>query len=256
MEKLIVVKVGGAVLEDPDTLDDFLNHFTAIQGKKILVHGGGRAATQLSKQLGIETKMVEGRRITDTETIKVVTMVYGGLINKNTVAALQAKKCNALGLTGVDMNLISAVKRPVGEIDYGLVGDVTEVNTFAFNVLLQADFIPVIAPITHDNNGQLLNTNADTIASSIATSLAEIYDVSLVFCFEKAGVLSNPDDDHSVIHTLNLNKYNEFKKTGSIHSGMIPKLDNSFQALAMGVSEVIITNAGTFDISKGTHLLL
>jgi len=256
MEKLIIVKVGGAVLENPETLNDFLDHFTAIPDKKILVHGGGRAATQLSKELGIETKMVDGRRITDVETIRVVTMVYGGLINKNAVAILQSKGCNAVGLTGVDMNLISSVKRPVGEIDYGLVGDVESVNTFAFNLLLQAGIVPVIAPITHDTKGQLLNTNADTIASSIAVSLAETYDVSLVYCFEKAGVLSDPDDDASVISGMNHKMYQELKQKGMIHSGMIPKLDNSFKALEMGVGEVIITNAATLSISNGTHLSL
>lgn len=256
MEKLIIVKVGGAVLEDPETLNDFLDHFIAIQDQKILVHGGGRAATQLSKELGIETKMVDGRRITDAETIRVVTMVYGGLINKNTVAVLQSKGCNAIGLTGVDMNLISSVKRPVGEIDYGLVGDVESVNIFAFNLLLQAGIIPVIAPITHDTKGQLLNTNADTIASSIAVSLSELYDVSLVYCFEKAGVLSDPNDDRSVISALNFTVYQELKQSGMIHSGMIPKLDNSFKVLEMGVGEVIITNAGTLSISNGTHLCL
>ena len=256
MEKLIIVKVGGGVLEDPATLNDFLNHFAAIPDKKVLVHGGGRAATKLAKQLGIETKMVDGRRITDEETIKIVTMVYGGLINKNTVAVLQAKGCNALGLTGVDMNLISAVKRPVVEIDYGLVGDITSVNTFAFNLLLQSGFIPVIAPITHDNNGQLLNTNADTIASAIATSLVDIYDVSLIYCFEKAGVLFDPDNENSVIAELSNELYQYYKKAGLIHSGMIPKLDNSFKALEMGVREVLITNAGTLNTAKGTHLSL
>jgi acetylglutamate kinase len=256
MEKLIIIKVGGAVLEDPVTLNDFLDHFTTIPEKKILVHGGGRAATQLSKQLGIETRMVDGRRITDTETIKVVTMVYGGLINKNTTAVLQSKGCNAVGLTGVDMNLISSVKRPVGEIDYGLVGDIESVNTFAFNLLLLAGFIPVIAPITHDMKGQLLNTNADTIASAIAVSMIDMYQVSLVYCFEKAGVLSDPENDESVIPELSYNMYQVYKNTGIIHSGMIPKLDNSFKALELGVNEVIITNAGTLSTSKGTHLSL
>jgi acetylglutamate kinase len=256
MEKLVIVKVGGAVLEDPVTLNDFLCHFAAIPGKKILIHGGGRAATQISTQLGIETHIVEGRRITDAETIKVVTMVYGGLINKNTVAVLQSKGCNALGLTGVDMNLISAVKRPVGEIDYGLVGDITSINTFALSLLLQAGFVPVIAPITHDNHGQLLNTNADTIASSIAVALTNVFSVSLVYCFEKAGVLADPDDDGSVIAAMSLQMYQDNKQMGTIHSGMIPKLDNSFKALEMGVEEVIITNAGTLNTSKGTHLSL
>jgi acetylglutamate kinase len=256
MEKLTIVKVGGAVLEDPATLNDFLDHFTAISKKKILIHGGGRAATQLSKQLGIKTQMIEGRRITDAETIKVVTMVYGGLINKTTTAVLQSKGCNAVGLTGVDMNLISSVKRPVGEIDYGLVGDIEQVNTSAFKLLIKAGYIPVIAPITHDKKGQLLNTNADTIASAIAISLADIFEVSLVYCFEKAGVLSDPENEDSVITDLSLQMYQLYKNTGVIHSGMIPKLDNSFKALEMGVREVIITNAVTLSTSTGTHLSL
>lgn len=256
MEKLFIIKVGGAVLEDPATLNDFLDHFNTFQGLKILVHGGGRAATQMSKELGIETKMVDGRRITDADTIRVVTMVYGGLINKNTVAILQSKGCNAIGLTGVDMNLISSVKRPVGEIDYGFVGDVEFINTEAFNILLQAGIVPVLAPVTHDNKGQLLNTNADTIASSIAIALAHKYEVSLVYCFEKAGVLADPADDASVISGLNFEKYQQLKLKGMIHSGMIPKLDNSFNALKTGVSEVIITNAATLSITNGTHLSL
>jgi acetylglutamate kinase len=256
MEKLTIVKVGGAVLEDPATLNDFLDHFTAIAEKKILVHGGGRAATQLSNQMGIETQMVEGRRITDAATIKVVTMVYGGLINKTTTAVLQSKGCNAVGLTGVDMNLISSVKRPIGEIDYGLVGDIEQVNTSAFNLLIQAGFVPVIAPLTHDKKGQLLNTNADTIASTIAISLVGIYEVSLVYCFEKAGVLSDPENDESVIPDLSLQMYHVYKNTGVIHSGMIPKLDNSFKALEMGVREVIITNAATLSTTAGTQLSL
>ncbi|MDP4291150.1 MAG: acetylglutamate kinase [Bacteroidota bacterium] len=256
MEKLIIVKVGGAVLEEEALINDFLDHFTAIPSKKILVHGGGRTATLLSKKLGIETKMVDGRRITDHETLKVVTMVYGGLINKSTVALLQSKGCNALGITGVDMNLISAVKRPVGEIDYGLVGDVTGVNASAFSVLIQAGVVPVLAPITHDGKGLLLNTNADTIASSIAVAMADLYQVSLVYCFEKAGVLADPNDDESVIPHLNFKLYQDLKNEGKIHSGMIPKLDNSFNALKMGVTEVIITSANTLNISKGTHLSL
>jgi acetylglutamate kinase len=256
MEKLIVVKVGGAVLEDPKSLDAFLDQFVAIQEKKILVHGGGRSATKLSKKLGVEIKIIDGRRITNEETIKVVTMIYGGLINKNTVASLQAKGCNALGLTGVDMNLISAVKRTVGEVDYGLVGDITNVNTSAFNLLLHGGYIPVLASITHDNKGQLLNTNADSIASSIAVALVSFYDVSLVYCFEKEGVLSDPHDEDSVIDQLNFKIYQEYKTDGRIHSGMTPKVDNSFQALKMGVREVIITNANNLNSSKGTHLSL
>ncbi len=256
MEKLFVVKVGGAVLEDPKTLNEFLQRFANLKENKILIHGGGRSATQLSTQLGIETKMVDGRRITDAETIKVVTMVYGGFINKKAVALLQSKGCNALGLTGADMNLITAVKRPVKDIDYGFVGDIVRVDNKTFNLLVKSGFVPVIAPLTHDNNGQLLNTNADTMASSIATAMVNQYDVSLVYCFEKAGVLSDPEDEKSVIAVLNRKNYQQYLASGKIYSGMIPKLDNSFRALELGVKNVIITNANSLNSDNGTHLSL
>lgn len=256
MEKLFVVKVGGAVLEDAKTLNEFLQRFAELTENKILIHGGGRSATQLSTRLGIETKMVEGRRITDEDTISVVTMVYGGLINKKTVAILQSKGCNALGLTGADMNLITAVKRPVKNIDYGFVGDVIKVDNNAFNLLVKSGFVPVIAPLTHDNKGQLLNTNADTMASSIAIAMVNQFDVSLVYCFEKAGVLSDPENECSVIPELNRDDYHQYLTSGVIHSGMIPKLDNSFMALELGVKNVIITNANSLNTKKGTHLSL
>ena len=253
---LTVVKVGGAVLEDVASLAVFLDRFVSLPGLKILVHGGGRVATKLSEQLNIVSRLVEGRRITDANTLDVVTMVYGGLINKKTVAALQARGCNAGGFTGADMNLISADKRPVKDIDYGFVGDITRVNPEIFTLLLNNGITPVIAPLTHDGEGQLLNTNADTIASEIAGALSALFSVSLVFCFEKPGVLSDPDNDDSVIKDLTEASYLSFKEHGIIHSGMIPKIDNSFDALRKGVKQVIITSASTLDINSGTRISL
>jgi acetylglutamate kinase len=255
-ETLTVIKVGGAVLEDVASLAGFLDRFVAFPGLKILVHGGGRVATKLSEQLHIKSKMVEGRRITDADTIDVVTMVYGGLINKKTVAALQARGCNAGGFTGADMNIITANKRPVKDIDYGFVGDVTKVNHEILAVLLKTGITPVLAPLTHDSKGQLLNTNADTIASAIAVAMTNLFAVSLVFCFEKPGVLSDPDDENSVIPDLTPDTYQSFNDQGIIHSGMIPKIDNSFDALQKGVKQVIITSASTLDINTGTCISL
>lgn len=255
-EKLTVVKVGGGVLENVESLAGFLDRFVALPGLKILVHGGGRLATKLSEQLNIGSKIVEGRRITDADTIDIVTMVYGGLINKKTVAALQARGCNAGGVTGTDMNLILATKRPVVDIDYGFVGDVTQVNQKALEVLLTNGITPVIAPLTHDGKGQILNTNADTIASEVAASMSGKFEVSLVFCFEKPGVLTDSDDDTSVIPELDEQYYLSLKAGGSIHSGMIPKTDNSFNALKKGVKEVIITSASTLNLYSGTRISL
>ena len=203
MEKLIVVKVGGKIVEEEETLRQLLQDFAAIEGHKVLVHGGGRSATKLATQLGIESKMVDGRRITDEAMLRVVTMVYGGLVNKNIVAGLQALNVNALGLTGADMNLMRSDKRPVKEVDYGFVGDVKEVNADLLATLIQQGIVPVLAPLTHDKQGHLLNTNADTIASQVACALTPHYDVTLTFCFEKKGVLANPDDEDSVISNIN-----------------------------------------------------
>jgi len=253
---LTIVKVGGAVLEDEASLSSFLDRFVAFTGLKILVHGGGRAATKLSEKLNVESKMVEGRRITDATALDIVTMVYGGLVNKKTVAALQAKGCNAAGFTGADMNLITAQKRPVQQIDYGFVGDISKVNYEALASILSLGITPVIAPLTHNGNGQLLNTNADTMASAIAVAMANIFSVSLIYCFEKPGVLSNPDDDKSVISVLKPESYQSFKDNGIIHSGMIPKIDNSFVALQKGVKQVIITSASSLDINTGTKIML
>ena len=242
-EKLTVIKVGGMIVEEEATLNQLLADFSAIEGYKVLVHGGGRSATKLAAQLGIESKMVNGRRITDAETLKVVTMVYGGLVNKNIVAGLQAKGVNAMGLTGADMNVIRSVKRPVKEVDYGFVGDVEKVNADLLGNLIRQGVVPVMAPLTHDGQGSMLNTNADTIAGETAKALAELFDVTLVFCFEKKGVLRDADDDDSVIPVITPELFREYVDKGIIQGGMIPKLENSFSAIDAGVSQVVITLA-------------
>lgn len=242
MQQLTIVKVGGKVVETPESLQQLLADFVALPGLKILVHGGGRSATKVAEQLGIETKMVEGRRITDLETLKVVTMVYAGLVNKNIVASLQAKGANAIGLTGADLNLIKAVKRPVKDIDYGYVGDVESVQVGELMELLNKNVVPVVAPLTHDGLGNMLNTNADTMASALAVALAKHYQVNLVYCFEKKGVLSDPENDDAVIEKLSHPLFKQYQQSGVIAEGMIPKLDNGFNALKSGVAKVIITN--------------
>ena len=242
-EKLTVIKVGGGIVEEEATLNQLLTDFSAIEGYKVLVHGGGRSATKLAAQLGIESKMVNGRRITDAETLKVVTMVYGGLVNKNIVAGLQAKGVNAMGLTGADMNVIRSVKRPVKDVDYGFVGDVEKVNADLLGNLIRQGVVPVMAPLTHDGQGCMLNTNADTIAGETAKALAELFDVTLVFCFEKKGVLRDADDDDSVIPVITPELFREYVDKGIIQGGMIPKLENSFSAIDAGVSQVVITLA-------------
>lgn len=240
-----VVKVGGAVVEDSCQLAVFLDGFSQLSGENILVHGGGRSATAMATQLGLPTTMIEGRRVTDADMLRVVEMVYGGLVNKTIVAQCQARGVDAVGLTGADMDIIRAVKRPVKNgVDYGYVGDVAEVNAFTIEELLSHMHTPIIAPLTHDGAGQMLNTNADTIASEIAKALARSRrHVILTFCFEKTGVLLNPDDDNSVIDTITLNYYEELKQKGIVRGGMIPKLDNAFEAIAAGVSQVRITSA-------------
>jgi len=255
MQQLTIVKVGGKIVEDPDSLTAFLKEFSLIAGYKILVHGGGRLATVLAEKLGIETKMVEGRRITDEKMLKVVTMVYAGLVNKNIVAQLQKLRIDAIGLTGADMNLIFSEKRPVKEIDYGFVGDVKNINAPAILELLKQNYTPVIAPLTHDGEGTLLNTNADTIAGEMAKDLAFDCNVRLIYCFEKRGVLLNEDDEGSLISTLDFDLFQHYKAEGIIHGGMIPKLDNAFQAIAAGVKEVIITQASDINTGKGTLLI-
>ena len=241
MEKLTVIKVGGKIVEEKDSLFSLLESFSKIEGKKVLVHGGGRSATKVAASLGIESQMVNGRRITDIETLKVVTMVYAGLVNKDIVASLQALNINSLGLCGADMNVILSEKRPVKDIDYGYVGDVKKVDGDILSKVIEMGIVPVMAPLTHDGKGNLLNTNADTIAGETAKALAKHYDVSLVFCFEKKGVLMDENDDDSVIKNIDADKFKSLVADGIVKGGMLPKLENSFDALRCGVKEVIIT---------------
>lgn len=251
-EKLTVIKVGGKIVEEEGSLMSLLEDFSRLEGHKVLVHGGGRSATALAAQLGIETKMVGGRRITDAEMLRVVTMVYGGLVNKNIVARLQAKGVNALGLTGADMDLIRADKRPVKDVDYGFVGDVTKVSSSILGSLISQGVVPVVAPLSHDGKGSLLNTNADTIAQEVAVSLAGDFDVTLTYCFEKKGVLMDASDDDSVIASINKEQFTQLVKDGIVADGMIPKLENAFKAIGCGVSQVVITSAATFLQDGGT----
>ena len=237
-----VIKIGGGVLENEAQRDAFLRQFAAIEGPKVLVHGGGRLATTMADRLGVETHMIDGRRVTDKETLDIVTMVYGGLVNKQVVAQLQTMGVNAIGMTGADGGWMKAVKRPIKNgIDYGYVGDVVEVNGAHLRTLLDNGLTPVIAPITFSADGLLLNTNADTVASETAVSLAP--DVQLTFCFEKAGVLSNPDDESSLIARITPETYTQLKAEGIISGGMIPKIDNAFAAIEHGVQSVRITHA-------------
>ncbi len=251
MDQLIVIKIGGNIIDDVERLENFLQMFAAIPQHKILIHGGGKLATKIATDLGIESKYIDGRRITDATTIDIVTMVYAGLINKKIVATLQKFKCNAIGLTGADANLIPASKREVKDIDYGFVGDIkTEnINAAFINNLLQIGTTPVIAPITHNSEGQLLNTNADTIAQSIAVAMTKQYEVSLIYTFEKNGVLLNINDETTVIKNINFESYLPLKKidpktnTAIIFEGMIPKLNNAFDATKHGVKKVVIGKA-------------
>ncbi len=252
-EKITIVKVGGAVVEDELQLSQLLRDFSAIEGRKVLVHGGGRKATKMAERLGIETQMVNGRRITDSDMLEVVTMVYGGLVNKNLVARLQANGVNAIGLTGADADVIRSHKRPLKDgIDYGWVGDVDNVAHKTLSHLIEAGITPVMAPLTHDGEGHILNTNADTIASETAKALAKDYDVTLIFSFEKKGVLSNPDDDDSVIPTITRTLFEKYKADGTISGGMLPKIENALSAVDAGVSRVIITLATAIDGQHGT----
>ena len=252
-KKLTIVKVGGAVVEDEAQLSQLLKDFSAIEGKKVLVHGGGRKATKVAEALGIESKMVGGRRITDANMLSVVTMVYGGLVNKNLVARLQANGVNALGLTGADMDVIHSHKRPIKDgVDFGFVGDVDKANGQMLSKLIEEGITPVMAPLTHDGQGNILNTNADTIASETAKALAPYYDVTLIFSFEKKGVLRNPDDDDSVIPIITRADFIKYKEDGTISGGMLPKIENALGAIDSGVSRVIITLATALDGQSGT----
>jgi acetylglutamate kinase len=242
MQALHIIKIGGNVIDNSENLHRFLKDFTALDGVKILVHGGGKVATQVSESMGVEAHMVDGRRITDIETLRIVTMVYGGLVNKNIVAQLQRYGNNAIGLTGADGNFIRAKKRPVKTIDYGFVGDIddTSINPANISKLLNAAFTPVFCALTHDGEGQLLNTNADTIASALAVALSPLFETTLVYCFEKKGVLQDINDDDSLIRDIDPERYEQLKKDQIIHSGMLPKMDNAFTAISCGVNAVII----------------
>ncbi len=259
---LTIVKVGGKVVEEPDSLASLLDDFASLPGAKALVHGGGRSATKLSEKLGIQSVMIEGRRVTDAETLRVVTMVYAGLVNKNIVAQLQARHLNAIGLTGADLNVIRSDRRAPKKmsdgqlVDFGFVGDVREVHTDVLASLIAQGATPVLSPITHDGQGNLLNTNADTIASELARATSAIATVKLVFCFEKPGVLLNPDDDTTLIPTLDYDTFKRYQSSGIVAAGMIPKLDNGFDALRNGVSSVVITNVQGLKTGLGTTLRL
>ena len=254
MEKLTLIKVGGKIVEEPDTLQALLRDFASIEGRKVLVHGGGRSATKLAEQLGIPSRMVNGRRITDADTLRVVTMVYGGLVNKNIVAGLQALGVDALGMTGADLNILRSDKRPVKDVDYGYVGDVKEVRGGMLARLIADGVVPVLAPLTHDGHGQLLNTNADTIAGEAAKALAPYFDVTLVYCFEKKGVLCDENDDESVIPQIDKSSFERLVSDGIVQGGMIPKLENAFSAISAGVKEVVITRADTLS-AGGTRIV-
>lgn len=253
-EKLTVIKVGGKIVEDAASLKQLLKDFSKVEGLKLLVHGGGRSATALATRMGVETEMINGRRVTDKDMLEIVTMVYGGLVNKNIVAGLQAIGIDALGLTGADLNAIRSVKRPATPVDYGFVGDVKEVNAEMLGSLLSMQIVPVMAPLTHDGEGSLLNTNADTIAGETAKALADRFDVTLVYCFEKKGVLKDEHDDHSVIRSITPDDFKVLLADEVVKGGMIPKLENAFEAISKGVKEVIITKADDITGTEGTRI--
>ena len=243
MDKLQVVKVGGNVIENRKSLNNFLVDFTKIRGAKILVHGGGKEATQMAHKLNIPVQIIEGRRVTDKANLEIISMLYAGKLNKTIVALLQSYNCDSLGLTGADGNSIVAKKRSSKPIDFGFVGDVISVNSALFNLLLNQKITPVCCAVTHDKNGQLLNTNADTIASEIASSMSAYYEVTLSYCFEKKGVLKKLMDEDSIIPSINSNQYEYLKKEGIINEGMLPKIKNCFEALKKGVTKVRIGNS-------------
>lgn len=252
MEKLKVIKIGGNVIDNPDALEAFLEAFAAVPGAKILIHGGGAIASRTLKKMGIEPVMIEGRRVTDADTLQVVTAVYAGLINKTIVATLQKYGCNAIGLSGADGNALTSEKRPATPIDYGFVGDVKAVNSSTFCTLLNAGMTPVVCAINHDGHGTLLNTNADTIASSVAVAMSGRYDTELILCFEKDGVLMDKDDESSVIPVIDKPLFEQLKSEGKVNAGMLPKLKNAFDAIDAGVGKVIIKNSAKLSEDSGT----
>ncbi len=256
MKNLSIIKIGGNVIDDGEALRQFLQNFAALPGQKMLVHGGGKIATEVAASLGIPARMIEGRRVTDADMLRVVTMVYGGLLSKTIVAQLQACGCNAVGLTGADACVIAARKRTGWAAEYGFVGDITAVNADALQHFLESGLTPVLAPLTHDGQGTLLNTNADTIAAEVAAAMAASYRVELIYCFEKPGVLAEPADEASVIPLITPGSYAALKTGGVISAGMIPKLDNAFAALNRGVAEVRICRAAELqNPAGGTRLV-
>lgn len=254
MEKLTIIKVGGALVEDAVALSDLLDRFVVLSGAKVLVHGGGRRATDVADRMGLHTQMIEGRRVTDLAMLEVVTMVYGGGVNKNIVAKLQERGVNALGLTGADLNYMQATRRAVKAVDYGYVGDISSVNVELVSLLLERGVLPVLAPLSHDGKGCMLNVNADTIAAEAAVALSSMFDVELIYCFEKPGVLRNSDDDNSLIPKMQKADFEKLRAEGAIHAGMIPKLENCFSAIERGVSRVRICNVAGIE-GDGTLLI-
>ncbi|MCD0473868.1 acetylglutamate kinase [Flavobacterium sp. EDS] len=253
MKKVTVIKIGGNIIDNPSELEQFLTDFSKIEGQKVLVHGGGKSATKMAESIGLVPQMIDGRRITDAAMLDVVVMIYAGQINKNIVAQLQSKNNNAIGFSGADGNLIQSTKRNHPTIDYGFVGDVKQVNTNLLATLLENEIVPVFCAITHDKKGQLLNTNADTIASELAIALSEVFEVTLTYCFEKQGVLSDSEDDSSVITEINEALYAQLKAEKVIHSGMIPKLDNCFNSLSKGVQTIKIGHHSMLQNSNILH---
>lgn len=259
INKLFIIKIGGNIIDNPAALEAFLKEFSKINARKILIHGGGKIATKIGDSLGIKSNYIDGRRITDAETIDLVTMVYGGLVNKKVVAQLQALGINAIGLTGADANIIPAKKRPVKEIDYGWVGDVKAetVDANSLSLFLNNNITPVLAPLTHDGEGHILNTNADTIASTLAVALSKQFNIRLIYCFEKKGVLEDVNNDQSVIRKLDKILYQQLKQEKKLFEGILPKIDNSFAAIDAGVQQVLIGHAddlikNTTDDNEGT----
>jgi acetylglutamate kinase len=246
-QPLHIIKVGGNIIDDEHKLQSFLNSFASFPGKKILIHGGGKLATKLAADLNIPQQMVDGRRITDTDTLRIVTMVYAGYINKNIVATLQSKGCSAIGLCGADANIIQAHKRVHPTLDFGFVGDVDNIDAAMLSNLLESGLTVIMAPITHDGKGQLLNTNADTIAQEIAKAMSVHYQTTLIYCFEKAGVLMDAEDENTLIPLIDPSAFKKLKSEQKIFAGMIPKLENAFKALESGVNKVVIGNAEAWD---------